>query len=417
MSKPELLNCQYLEMCKTNFMEQAQIIVQNEYFVNKAHWSTKTMHDLIMQVSYDSSASGLITSGLSTEKAFLISQNNEKLVPYEECFETIYRAHIATNHGSPDNTRSYTRGTIFPFFCIPLIVDLCPFCNKTVIKPNSWQVIIFTLNRSDEFNHILVYRELNTKYLFMRPLAMKSAEEIGIELLQIFLQYGIPNYLEFTMRTDKTMLANLIMKTITIMYPPCEKIKCIYNVNSNQETADIKRISKAISQMLDSHDKNAGSTDTSSWILDCHITQYKLNKSRTVVFNYNGNFVCAGIPFEIFFCNKVNNYTSEDRIDALEWDLDTQYMIDSNKNNEVTSLSNLNVLKELDLYFKATKVRKLQDYSKCPACLKSVTEQFFCRKCNRAFHLICAEITRSCVNNINKFEIECLICLKRSVSA
>lgn len=216
--------------------------------------------------------------------------------------------------------KRYTIGKIFPFFCIPLIINLCDVCKQKPIQPNSWQVLLYNIyDEDDPYNNILIYREKTTNYLFLRPLQKALLPEIAIELLQLFLTFGVPNHLDFSFENNMAPDGPTVMNKIKTMHPSCENVNCDFEGTKAENGAEFQRISTAISKMLERRDGKR-------WVLDCQITQYKLNLSRTIIFNHSGKFLSTCIPFEIFMRRKanVNNYIHDNNINPFEWDLFNQ---------------------------------------------------------------------------------------------
>ncbi|KAJ0171847.1 hypothetical protein K1T71_012610 [Dendrolimus kikuchii] len=398
----------YYENLRKKFMTQAKVIAQNDFFINKAHWSIHTLNELILKMRYGDVVEGLKRKIDATGKECLLlnTDNAEELIPYEESFNILFTAHLATDHGSVEVMRRHIDGKIFPFFCIPLIISVCDVCKKKSILPNSWQVIISNINPiDDQYNHVLIYREKTINHLFMRPLRRSTVTEMAIELLQLFLQFGIPNYLEFSIRKGIAVEAIQVMNIIKTMHPPCANIICMYDVTKVENSGEIQRISKAITEMMENCHNN-------NWVLDCHITQYKLNMTRTVIFNYGGEFLTTGIPFELFMGKGANvtEYRKENVINAFEWDMDSQYMDrQASKQNRKTCTTNCDALKNFMQYISL----KQSEHKMCSACLRKNFQQIFCRNCKTPIHITCGEIIKKSTNNIDRYEIECLVCLRK----
>lgn len=132
-------------------------------------------------------------------------------LPAEEIFDVIEGAHIAIGHGGRDRLRVETgrKYANITTKMINLFLSMCEVCNSKrskrkrglVSKPilhnelnSRCQVDLIDMqSQADrQFKFIMVYQDHLTKFVLLRALTSKRAEEIAYKLNEIFLTFGAP---------------------------------------------------------------------------------------------------------------------------------------------------------------------------------------------------------------------------------
>ena len=99
-----------------------------------------------------------------------------------------------------------------------------------VVKPmisnnmNSWchvDLIDMQTQPDGEFKFILYYQDHLTKFVVLRPLYHKKAEEVVEELIEIFCIFRSPNILQ---SDNGSEFSNKIVKKIVEMWPGCKLV-------------------------------------------------------------------------------------------------------------------------------------------------------------------------------------------------
>lgn len=153
------------------------------------------------------------------EKLIVPVTNEEDEIKYycskEMLFDVLYDCHTAIGHGGRDRMvteinrryKNITRKQVLNF------INLCELCQQKrsgikkgiVVKPiisthmNSRcqvDLIDFQSQPDGEFKFIFVYQDHLTKFVVLRPLTSKRAEEVAAQLLDVFLLLGAPCILQ-----------------------------------------------------------------------------------------------------------------------------------------------------------------------------------------------------------------------------
>ncbi|XP_050056256.1 KRAB-A domain-containing protein 2-like [Aphis gossypii] len=135
-------------------------------------------------------------------------------VKNEDLFDIIHDAHIKTGHGRRTRVISelQTKYKNITYESVTLFLSLCVQCQRKqkvpkkgiVVKPiisrelnSRCQVDLVDMQtcKDGEYKFILNYQDHLTKFIQLRPLKSKTAEEVALTLLPIFLTFGAPNIL------------------------------------------------------------------------------------------------------------------------------------------------------------------------------------------------------------------------------
>ncbi|XP_025191778.1 KRAB-A domain-containing protein 2-like [Melanaphis sacchari] len=171
-------------------------------------------------------------------------------VKNKDLFDIIHDAHIKTGHG--ERTRS-----------------LCVQCQRKqkvlrkgiVVKPiishelnSRCQVDLVDMQtcKDGEYKFILNYQDHLTKFIQLRPLKSKTAEEVTLTLLPIFLTFGAPNILH---SDNGREISNKIIMDLCSMW---EGVKIVHSKpHHSQCQGSIKRANQDFQNILRAmmHDK------------------------------------------------------------------------------------------------------------------------------------------------------------------
>lgn len=118
-----------------------------------------------------------------------------------------------------------------------------------------------------EYKWLLNYQDNATKYVSLRPLKTKRAQEVAIELLKIFMTFGAPYILQSD--NGREFTANII-EELTSMWPEC---KIIHGSPRRPQTqGSVERSNQDVENMLRSWMNDNRSVN---WSVGCYHVQYK----------------------------------------------------------------------------------------------------------------------------------------------
>ncbi|XP_043284072.1 KRAB-A domain-containing protein 2-like isoform X2 [Venturia canescens] len=209
----------------------------------------------------------------------LVARNdgNENIKYYlsaDEVYDVIYTAHVAVGHGGRDRMSAETSKKFANITkeMICLFLSMCQVCqqkktkrkncctsNKPVLHTDmitrcQVELIDFQTQADGKFNFILVYQDCTTKFVLLRPLESKKAEEVAYHLNDIFLTIGAPCIVQSDIGKE---FVNEIICELNRLWP---ELKIIPG-KACQSQGPLER-AKNIKTML------------SSWLSDNHTTRW-----------------------------------------------------------------------------------------------------------------------------------------------
>ncbi|XP_039303442.1 KRAB-A domain-containing protein 2-like [Solenopsis invicta] len=132
-------------------------------------------------------------------------------LPAEEIYDVIESAHIAVGHGGRDRMKKETSRKYANITneMINIFLSMCETCQQKRSKRKKGLVsksilhsemnsrcqvdLIDMQSQADEqFKFIMVYQDHLTKFILLRALQSKRAEEVALQLTDIFLTFGAP---------------------------------------------------------------------------------------------------------------------------------------------------------------------------------------------------------------------------------
>lgn len=177
----------------------------------------------------------LIKVGDSEKLIYPVSDNSviKYYVTNEELFDIIHDVHFSIGHRGRNRMtkeikKKFKNVTIEATM---LYLNLCEICQKKsklpekglVVKPmissamnSHCQVDLIDMQSQEDqgFKFILVYQDYLTKFVQLRPLRTKTAEEIAYALLDIFTIFGAPCVLQ---SNNKREFFNRIIEKVCSM--------------------------------------------------------------------------------------------------------------------------------------------------------------------------------------------------------
>ncbi|XP_023214332.1 KRAB-A domain-containing protein 2-like, partial [Centruroides sculpturatus] len=226
----------------------------------------------------------------------------------EEIFQILHDAHIAIGHGGRNRMEKElsTKYKNITREMIIIYLNLCEICQKKknvpkkglVVKPilcnkmNSRCQVDLTDMQSqadEEYKFILVYQDHLTKFVQLRPLKTKRAEEVAHVLLDIFTIFGAPSILQ---SDNGREFANNIIKEMCNMW---SELKMVHGKpRHSQSQGSVERCNQDVENMLSSW---LETNNTNKWSEGLRFVQLMKNRA------YHTGINCS--PYEAMFGAKL----------------------------------------------------------------------------------------------------------------
>lgn len=185
-------------------------------------------------------------------------------VDYDNLYDVIHQCHLATGHGGRTKTlkeanRKYKNVTVE---AITQYLQLCESCQKKSSMPKKGLVVRPILhtemnsrcqidlidmqsNPDNHFKFIMVYQDHLTKFVVLRAIRTKRAEEIAYNLLDIFTLFGAPSILH---SDNGREFANAIISELCQLW---EGVKIVHGKpRHSQSQGSVERANQDIQNMI-----------------------------------------------------------------------------------------------------------------------------------------------------------------------
>ena len=162
-------------------------------------------------------------------------------IAHSQLFDAIREQHLTTGHGARDIMHQKTRLKYANITKdqLQLFADLCEECQlkkkkvrkSVVVKPIvsryfnhrcQCDLIDMQSEPDGDFRFILNYQDHLTKFLCLRPLKNKSADEVADHLLEIFCLLGAPHILH---SDNGREFANSVVTSVARKWPDCKLVR------------------------------------------------------------------------------------------------------------------------------------------------------------------------------------------------
>uniref|UniRef100_A0A8C5Q829 Integrase catalytic domain-containing protein n=1 Tax=Leptobrachium leishanense TaxID=445787 RepID=A0A8C5Q829_9ANUR len=224
-----------------------------------------------------------------------------KFVHAEELFDILYSTHLSIGHGGRDrmikqlNTlyNNITQGQIKMF------LDLCDPCQqkrgkkRDCCKADSFNsrcqvdLIDYQSQPDGKFKFLPVYQDLVTKFVVLKPLTSKRADEVP-NLLDIFLLFGTPSILHSDNGRD---FCNKILESVTQLWPEIKMVNGKPRHSQSQGSGE--RANQDIENMLTTW---MADNQTNKWSEGVRFVQFMKNRAYHSAIQrspYEAMFGCA----------------------------------------------------------------------------------------------------------------------------
>lgn len=294
----------------------------------------------------------LVNVGNDIKLIVPLQEGKEKFVYYvknEELFDILYEAHINIGHGGRtrmlnflnDKYKNITQEVVSLFlkFCIPCQQKIGSKRKGLVVKPmifsevnSRCQVDLIDMQSDADgpFRFIFVYQDHLTKFVQLRSLTSKKADEVATHLIEIFCIFGAPSILQ---SDNGREFANSVINELKNMWPD---LKIVHGKpRHSQSQGSVERANRDIQDMLITWMQT---NITSKWSEGLKFIQLMKNRA------FHAGIIQS--PYEAMFGSKIKVGLSDsifpkDCINQITTEEDLQHLVDEvnsaeeNNNREV----------------------------------------------------------------------------------
>lgn len=221
----------------------------------------KTPYDYYMLRHYD------VLEVDGTEKLIFpmsVSTSVKYYVSADELFEILFSTHTTLGHGGRDRM-VHELGTRYKNITqqqIMIFLRLCETCEQkrsgckkgVVVKPMVFDcfnsraqldLIDMQTQADGNFRFIFVYQDHLTKFVNLRPLTSKRADEVAYTLLDVFLNYGAPGVLQ---SDNGREFCNSVINSLVEMWP---ELRIVHGKpRHSQSQGSVERANQDVENML-----------------------------------------------------------------------------------------------------------------------------------------------------------------------
>jgi hypothetical protein len=286
----------HLDMLKSKKGKNHQLFTREEYnsfFAKvkerKEKTSGKTPEDYQRLSRYD-----IVRIG-SVEKLIVPVKNEKDPIIYytcmEENFQIIHEIHIAIGHGGRNRMMREVKAKYknITVEMVMIYLNLCEPCQKKqsvprkglVVKPiksselnSRCQVDLIDMqSQADgDFKFIMVYQDHLTKFIQLRALKTKRAEEVAYHLLDVFTIFGAPCILQ---SDNGREFANKIIEEVCGMW---NELKIVHGKpRHSQSQGSVERANQDIEKMLSTW---LETNNTTKWSEGIKFIQFMKNRAH-----------------------------------------------------------------------------------------------------------------------------------------
>lgn len=299
-------------------------------------------------------------------------------------FDILYETHLSIGHGGRDRmvkelNRYYKNITQND---IKLFLNFCEPCqqkrksNKKDVKQSlifpqinsrcQVDIIDFQSQPDENYKFIFVYQDHPTKFVILRPLATKTAEEISKQLLDVFLMFGVPCVLQ---SNNGRQFCIQIIENLKLYWPELKV------VHGDPRKGSTERANQDIKNMLLKWMQDNQST---SWSKSLKFIQFMKNST------FNSSIKKS--PYKAMFGCEARlglSTTSipKELLDSLQNEEDLQHI-----------LTSMSIVYQDDDRIGVEKTNSNKSIDKlCRVCSRQCSNKLLCIKCNEPVDIFCVE--------------------------
>lgn len=225
----------------------------------------------------------------------------------DELYDIIHEIHLNSGHAGRNKMLKLIQQKYknITYEAVMIYINLCKVCqgkhhSKKISTDQipitkfitTYQLDIIKIDSDNTYNYILLFQDLYTKFLLLKPLKSNTIEEISESLLQLFFTFGAPENIQSPL--DNKVISKImssIFSKWTQLHIGVEMPRIITKNLQAQSFCII--INRIIRDMLDLWMKKNG---VNEWWKGIYFVQYAYNIS------YNEEL--ENIPFDALFKRK-----------------------------------------------------------------------------------------------------------------
>lgn len=207
------------------------------------------------------------------------------IVPTEKYFDLLMDIHTKSGHGGRDKMLNSIKNKLYiPRRAIEIFVNLCPICEEKkslpkksiVTKPivskkfmarGHFDFIDLQYAPDGQYRWLLIYQDIATKFIQLRPLETKQPSEVALQLIDIFSIFGTPTVL---LNDDLEWTAEIITEIVKV-WPEYGKVS---GSPWQAQRQSVDSCNRDVENMLRNWMRETFSTN---WSFGCKLAQYKKN--------------------------------------------------------------------------------------------------------------------------------------------
>ncbi|XP_074041468.1 LOW QUALITY PROTEIN: KRAB-A domain-containing protein 2-like [Leptinotarsa decemlineata] len=289
-----------------------------------------------------------------------------------DLFTVLHEAHVAIGHGGRDRMlkeldikyKNVTRHDV------ELYISLCEPCQK---KQKGSKRGVSQPDR--EFKFIIVYQDHLTKFVILKPLKTKTAEEVAYHLVVIFTLIGAPSILQ---SDNGREFANKIVYNLKDYWPT---LKIVHGKpRHSQSQGSVERANQDIENMISTWMQDE---KTDRWSEGLRFVQLMKNRAKVKV-----GLTTSSLPRDI--------------LDSINSEEDLERVVNNMHTTETQTMSSLEPPLQTD--HNTSEVNEATvDVSvsssllqTCSVCLQQTNEKQNCTKCLADIHISCGHSIQGC---------------------
>jgi len=319
-----------------------------------------------------------------------LSAENEEVklfVFVEELFDILYSAHLSIGHGGRDRMikELKKRYTNISQFQITTFLNLCESCQKKkscekkgiVVKPMIFSnfnsrcqvdLIDYQSQPDENYKFLLVYQDHLTKFVVLKPLTSKRAEEVAYNILDIFLLIGAPVILQ---SDNGREFCNAIIENLKSMWP---ELKIIHGKpRHSQSQGSVERANQDVENMLTTW---MADNSTNKWSEGARFVQMMKNRAYHSGIRRSPYEAMFGCSARIGLSSSFIPHEVQETINTEE---DLQNICPQSQNISENESQNI----------EQSETQTFNNKFICIVCSEETTGAHTCKNCNMNVHIIC----------------------------
>uniref|UniRef100_A0A8C4SKZ6 Integrase catalytic domain-containing protein n=1 Tax=Erpetoichthys calabaricus TaxID=27687 RepID=A0A8C4SKZ6_ERPCA len=253
----------------------------------------------------------------------------KKFVHAEELFDILYSTHLSIGHGGRDRMIKQLNTLYKNITQAQIKIAKKGIVVKLSISSHfnsrcQVDLIDYQSQPDGKFKFLLVYQNYLTKFVVLKPLTSKRADEVAYNLLDIFLLFGAPSILH---SDNGREFCNKILECVTQLWPEIKMVNG--KPRHSQSQGSVERANQDIENMLTTW---MADNQTNKWSEGVRFVQFMKNcgyHSAIKRSPYEAMFGCpakVGLSSSIIPQSVLHSINTEEDLEKLEDSQETVIM-------------------------------------------------------------------------------------------